>query len=608
MKTRMMQQLSRAGFKDAESFAEYAGFLALANTYLREVDGGRLAHESCLRSSSQGEVRHLSIVIGDGGILSLEVDYLSRVGRHGIRSVKFSPSEESRPRPVSWFRASMMLIGDLYRGVNDASRNSRNEAELVARWIESVGNMSTALQARHGDDVLVHNAFLASEQSLLLGHWMHPTPKSRQGVAWWQQDTFSPELKGGFRLGFFAVDSTLIAHASAADRSAKEIVRDIPGADFDAEIGEGETIVPVHPLQAQWLSVQPYVRRLMESGRIRYLGERGEVFYATSSVRTVFRDDFPWMFKFSIPVRITNSLRINRSHELDVGAVMARLLRNRDFFDEYPYFHVIHDPAYLTVNLPGMRESGFETIIRENPFRGAAGKGIVCLAALTQDPLPCGEGLSRLGLIIRDLADLEGRARHAVARDWFEQYWHCAIEPLMLLFDRHGVALEAHQQNSLLNVGNGYPTHYHYRDNQGFYLSKERREILTALEPGVSSLDGLFYDEPMIFRRFGYYLIFNQLFAVIHRLGADGCLDESESLAMCRDWLGQIRMRMNSSGLRFADYLRCSPTLSCKANLLTRVRDMDELEAVGEMVEYVEIGNPFLVETVALEPKKRGIR
>src|SRR5690606_2587165 len=159
----------------------------------------------------------------------------------------------------------------------------------------------------------------------------------------------------------------------------------------------------------------------------------GEVFHPTSSVRTVFRRESEWMFKFSIPVKITNSLRRNRSHELNVGVVMARLMWKLDFFTVSPYFHGVDGPAYLSGRLLGLRETGFEVIIRANPFRGAKGDGVVCLAALTQDPVrPAGS--SRLGSIIRDLSDLEGRPPGMVARDWFEQYWQCAIEPLILLF------------------------------------------------------------------------------------------------------------------------------------------------------------------------------
>jgi len=568
---------------DSEEVAERVGFEALASTYLREVDPGKWS-----RASFTGKWI-VELPLSDGTSLVLEVGYRSMVGKHRIDRVFLSPASGGEPQPMPPFHAALALVRELYRADAVNTRTSSREMELTGRLVDSFQAMAMALRERRGDPSLDENRFLESEQSLLFGHWMHPTPKSRQGMAWWQQAEFSPELKGGFRLCFFAVRADLVCHDSAAGNAATETAREAFGAD---ETADGECVIPVHPLQAQWLLAQSHVREALDRGWMRYLGPRGEVFHPTSSVRTVFRRESEWMFKFSIPVKITNSLRRNRSHELNVGVVMARLMRKLDFFAVYPYFHGVDDPAYLGVRLPGLRETGFEVIIRANPFRDAKGDGIVCLAALTQDPvLPTGS--SRLGSIIKDLSDLEGRPPGMVARDWFEQYWQCAIEPLILLFDRHGIALEAHQQNSLLDVSNGYPTHYYFRDNQGFYLADEHRTDLLAIEPGVAELEGLFFDVPAICRRFGYYLVINQLFSVIHRLGADGYLGEMEALALGCGWLESLRRQLTGPGREFADYLLESPAIASKANLLTRAQDVDELEAAQEMAVYVDVPNPF---------------
>ena len=92
-----------------------------------------------------------------------------------------------------------------------------------------------------------------------------------------------------------------------------------------------------------------------------------------------------------------------------------------------------------------------------------------------QDPIPSADGTagsSLLNNIILDLAAKENRAFDQVAIEWFDRYWHCAVESILSLYDGYGIALEAHQQNSLLDVSAGYPSCYYYRDNQGFYLSE----------------------------------------------------------------------------------------------------------------------------------------
>lgn len=596
-----------------ESIAELASFEAFANTYLREVDPGVWTRSDARADADAAEPWLAELRLADGSCLILEITYRSTVGKHRFRRLFQRTASGDPLKPLAPFRATLALIREVYRSSDESGKTSSRELELTSRLADSVQCMTMAIRQRNGDPLLHENTFLASEQSLLLGHWMHPTPKSRQGMAWWQQEDYAPELKGGFRLCFFAVRSELVSHDSTAASTAIEISAAAFGTDGIAEIAADEIVIPVHPLQAQWLLAQPHVLEAADLGWIRYLGARGRVFYPTSSVRTVFHPASDWMFKFSIPVKITNSLRRNRSHELNVGVVMTRLMRKLDFFSVYPYFNVVDDPAYLTVKLPGHRETGFETIIRSNPFRDTKGDGIVSIAALTQDPVPTvgsclnrPPALSRLGEIIKDLSDLEGRPNSVVARDWFEQYWQCAIEPLILLFDQHGIALEAHQQNSLLNVSNGYPTHYYFRDNQGFYLSKSRSPDLHSLEGSVSELEDLFFEDGMIFKRFGYYLIFNQLFSIIYRLGADGHLAESEALSLSREWLVALRTQLTGTGEAFVSYMLNKPSISCKANLLTRAQDVDELEAAHEMAVYVDVPNPYYKMPEPTEQTRKG--
>lgn len=88
-----------------------------------------------------------------------------------------------------------------------------------------------------------------------------------------------------------------------------------------------DCFIPVHPLQAQWLLQQQYVKKAIAEGFIKYEGALGAFYTATSSIRTVYNSQEEMMYKFSIPVKITNSLRVNRTHELKAGIAMARLMK-----------------------------------------------------------------------------------------------------------------------------------------------------------------------------------------------------------------------------------------------------------------------------------------
>jgi siderophore synthetase component len=305
------------------------------------------------------------------------------------------------------------------------------------------------------------------------------------------------------------------------------------------------------------------------------------------------------MFKLSLPVKVTNSLRINMEHELEAGVVVANLFRLTEFSQRYPKFQTINDPAYISLALPNILESGFEVIIRDNPFKpqekedsANVESSIHSIAAITQSPINPGMP-SRLARLIYELADKQQRTPQAISLEWFDHYWSCAIEPAIRLYDQHGIALEAHQQNSLLDVSDGYPSQYYYRDNQGFYLSESHRQSLIKLEPKVQFTEDLFYSDEMICDRFTYYLIVNQLFSIINRFGLDDLVSERTLLKIARDKLRQLQYELTGIGIDLIQSMLNRREIPCKGNLLTRIDDVDELQAELELAVYTQIKNPL---------------
>lgn len=324
-----------------------------------------------------------------------------------------------------------------------------------------------------------------------------------------------------------------------------------------------------------------------------YEGAMGAFYTATSSIRTVYSANEEMMYKFSIPVKITNSLRVNRKHELKAGIVMAQLMNKIDFLQKYSSFRMIDDPAYITVEFPNQEESGFEVIFRSNEFPQGKDEGICMLAALVQEPLQSEK--SKLYQLILKISQSECRSVESVSLDWFEAYWKCAIEPALRLYDEYGIALEAHQQNSVLDISSDYPTTYYYRDNQGYYLSKKYKERLLAIEPTLYETEELFYEDTLIHDRFTYYLFMNQLFPLIARFGEDQLINEKVLLKWSMNQLQLLEKEFAGLGKEFVRNILKQEKLAFKANLLTRFHDVDELEAELEQAVYTKIPNPFVL-------------
>lgn len=576
--------------QSSRQIAEAATFQSFANCYLREVNSGvPVVHRmpGCTVDCIEWSLPRQQM------ILRAELTSSSLCGPQHFGRVWCRGASDQTWRQIELMSALHSLVHETYRQVEDGRVDALRgfELELLMRVLDSYQQTSLFID-RALPVPATGDSFIEAEQSLVFGHWLHPTPKSRQGMTFWQQESYAPELRGQFKLHYFAAKKDVVRHASARPSTAHEIVRSL--ADRSAEqlsIGDDEYLLPMHPLQAEALLLDPDIQAMQQRGALRHIGPAGALFTATSSVRTVYSAGEDWMLKFSLPVRITNSVRLNRRQELEAGVAMAKLIDRIGFARRSENFRIIQDPAYITLDMPGRSESGFEVILRENPFRGDKGKGVITVAALTADPLP--GTASRLECIIRRHAMRSGEDPSSVCLIWFQHYLTCAVAPLIQLYDDYGVALEAHQQNSLLDISAGYPSASYYRDNQGFYLSERYRGLLSGHVPEAETIGSLYFPESEIRDRFAYYLIVNQVFSIISRMGHDGLCDESLLLRMLRTHLERCALKMTGAGRDFARHLLDLPAISSKANLTTRLFDVDELQSQNAPALYRPMPNPL---------------
>ncbi|MEH6986336.1 IucA/IucC family protein [Cytobacillus firmus] len=473
------------------------------------------------------------------------------------------------------------------------------EDELMMRAILSCRNIQRYLQERERDSESLQKTdftFIEAEQSLLFGHLLHPTPKSKQGMSFEAESAYSPELKGSFQLHFFKADRAIVSQDSAELASAAEIVWELVQNDegFKEKFSQdpNSVFIPAHPLQVPVLLKDREVQELIHSGQLDYIGPYGMSFEATSSMRTVYNPDFHYMFKFSVPVKITNSLRVNLEKELYRGVEVTRLMQSRlgiKLKELYPAFHIIQDPAFL--NIPLNKEiSGFEVVIRENPFY-ESDSNISLIAGLVQNHGYGGR--TRLEAIIHEIAEKENRMTEEVSRDWFEKYLSITLDPLIWLYESYGVALEAHQQNSIVHLDNGYPSTFYYRDNQGYYFSESKAELLAEIIPGVSRKSSTLCSDDVAIERFRYYFFMNHLFGLINGFGTAGLAGEEALLAILKKKLLNHDQKTGGRSGLLRSLLQLKE-LPCKANLLTRFYDMDELAGSLETQSvYTKIPNPL---------------
>ncbi|WVE35707.1 IucA/IucC family protein [Priestia megaterium] len=575
---------------NAQLSANFITMQNIINCYIRETGKGVWQSVSEMKSEETLVLRLEKQPV----TLYFPVKYRSATGRHLFFPVFYYRIQKDELKELD----VVTLLAFLLKEVTD---HLLQVNELIVRVLLSYENMKLFIEKRQKELETCYKwdkTFLESEQSLLIGHQLHPTPKSRQGILPEEEEVFGPEVNGKFQLHYFKAHESLVAEQSAGSQTAAHLIKEqlkkdkAVSEEFIQSHCQADcySLIPMHPLQARYLLGKEEVCDWIQKGRLAYLGPHGQPFYPTSSVRTVYSEDADVMYKFSIPVKITNSLRVNKRKELSRGVEVSRLLQKglqAELQENHPDFQVIEDPAYITL---GEKELGFEVMIRSNPFQGKQGDRTTLLASLCQDHV-FGEA-SQIDNIINHIAANENSTTEDVSKRWFKRYLDVSFHPMMWLYTQKGIALEAHQQNSVIKFDkNGYPSVFYYRDNQGYYFMKSKEQELRKLLPSLNVESDTVCDDTVAQERFRYYVFFNHILGLVNAFGAAGLVQESDLLLILRQ---EIEMYKEKDHTGLVSSMLEEKVLPCKANFLTRVHDMDELVGSLETQSvYVNVENPL---------------
>ena len=175
--------------------AERAAVTSFLNCYLRETGEG----EWLVCKGSEGERSVLRLPLASGQLVILATaHYKSPTGRHQFQLPICLQSGAAEPAPIGIATAFSLLADEL------GSKHEGSETkELLLRALQSCSLLETFLAARVDDAPELYSPslpFLQSEQSLLIGHVYHPTPKSRQGFPEWRQHLYTTESKRSIQL------------------------------------------------------------------------------------------------------------------------------------------------------------------------------------------------------------------------------------------------------------------------------------------------------------------------------------------------------------------------------------------------------------------------
>lgn len=530
--------------------------------------------------------------------LFVPLSYVSRVGRHRIAAL---PQIFQKGQKLNFSAAAMVSL--LLEELVQQSECHVDAASLVERWIQSRDALQQFLNIRAENfDALVQleQGFIESEQALILGHSMHPAPKSRTGFVHEDWQKYSPEACGQTQLHYWLVASEYVAEGTALEQAFSEQLKQ----EIKSHLSESELetlaayahykLLPLHPWQARYLQSKAWFKSLKAKLKIIDLGEKAWIFSPTTSVRTLASFNAPWMLKPSLSVMITNSIRINLAKECHRGEMTHRLWHSelgQSILKQCPTLKAVNDPAWIALQLDGEIIDETICIVRDQPF--IPEQQVTCIASLCQDhPV---EERNRFNALFDQIASqqkLNDKAQ--IAHDWFKTFLNISLSPLMYVYHRYGMAFESHQQNVLVELKDGWPQWLWLRDNQGFYYIEELADEILQQFPELNDKAHAVGSKAFVDERFSYYFFGNTLFGIINAIGATGFVSEQDLLSVLQQHLFDLLKQYPESSL--IQSLLYQPTLPYKGNLLTRLHELDELIApVENQSVYIQLANPLYI-------------
>lgn len=506
--------------------------------------------------------------------IRLPVTRHTSVGVHEF-SAPFQFTTSTHSREIGFFEAAEWIC----------SSWSKTPRELYARILlghrqleQTLRERALAIGQTHWEEL----DFIQAEQAFVLGHNVHPTPKSRDEFTDDDLRAFAPEYAPRVELVWWLVDPSILWEEKSATQMKSAITwqRELYGRHESEE--NALVPFPLHPWQANVLKDDPVIKEYRQRGLIRHGSISHTPWSPTSSLRALYHAQAPFMVKFSLSLRITNSIRHMQQTEVVRGMVLHDIFQSprlKQFKTEFPFFDVLHEPAAMAIRgLDHAILPQTTVLIRQNlPTR--EGHKTVMLAALNQ-PHPFG---------LRSwLAEI---FEHTSPHDFFQAFLQHVLRPLIILQANYGVLLGAHQQNLLVTLRNDVPVGGFFRDCQGIGLSplamaqqQDNLDLIERMRPHCLT-------ESSAVDLFTYYLLINSVFGTVAAVAREGQVSESSLLAQLNRFLESLASSVKDPHI-LTHWLK-APALRQKGNFRCNLERFNENTTSDPLAIYNPYPNPL---------------
>lgn len=551
---------------ELNNLAEKHSITALINSFLRECSDFKIKNNEIIFKNND---KTLSIVL----------DNYSSVGSHSYLNIFYEILGKKR-KSLGFKNFIQEFLGWV---------NKNDEIPgLYQRVLESNNNIVQILDYRKQDyrKLFKKNylSFIEAEQALLLGHNFHPCPKSKEQLSQEDHRLYAPEFRGNFHLKWVFLNENFLVQKNSKYFNDVAWYVNLFKKDHEAIIRDGYIPFPFHPWQFKSLTNHKEIKELIKNKYLIPIEKEGRLKWkATSSLRTIYCENSHYMLKFSLSLRITNSIRNLQEAEVVRGLQVHDVINSnngKNFLNKNKNFHILCEPSFLAIKGKS-NNLIIETIvlIRDNPFRGQILYEAIVLSTITQANPYLEKGFFS--------------SRKIDPRKWFKLYLKYVLDPFIIAQANHGILFGAHQQNIIIQLNeNSYPFGVIFRDCRGTGYTRLGYEKMRQEVPLLDPENGNILDSNMSHILLGYYLIINSTFSLLNALAIQREYNEEDLLYMLTEYLLD---KKNSDLLdkSFLYYLLDSNLIGQKGNFFCCLKNINENTEKNPLDIYNFIKNPL---------------
>lgn len=428
-------------------------------------------------------------------------------------------------------------------------------------------NFFTWLQ--HIKDNGITNDLSYSESLVLEGHPTHPLTKTKLPLTLEEIRCYAPEFEKIIPLHIMLVSASHMMTTSMENDEQYIVNQIIPELKdklqsflkpLDLEINNYRAIF-VHPWQYDHVIGERF--KTWISDKILIPTPFTVEFKATLSFRTMELLHHPFHIKLPVNVQATSAVRTVSTVTTVDGPKLSYALQ--EMLNIYPELKVAAEPFGEYVDVDADLARQLACIVREKPVLTQEGSTIVSASLVNRNPVDDDVIVDSYIKWINNELTTES------IEQFIRQYTSTLVRPLIAYIQDYGIALEAHMQNTIVNLGPNYQINFLVRDLGG---SRIDLQTLKQKLPDVEiTNESLIADSiEAVIGKFQHAVVQNQLAELIHHFNQYDMVNEETLFKIVQQEI-EAAIDANKNHAQALHRVLFGPTISVKALLSMRMEN-----------------------------------